>query len=116
MAGTRYRGDFEERVKQLLKGLERTPEAILFIDEIHMIMGAGSTGQGSVDVANILKPVLGAGKLLTIGATTPDEFANSFEKDKALMRRFARLDIEPTDVESTKQIVKGLELITKISV
>ena len=109
LAGTRYRGDFEERVKQLLKGLERTPEAILFIDEIHMIMGAGSTGQGSVDVANILKPVLGAGKLLTIGATTPDEFANSFEKDKALMRRFARLDIEPTDVESTKQIVKGLK-------
>ncbi len=109
LAGTRYRGDFEERIKQLLKGLERTPEAILFIDEIHMIMGAGSTGQGSVDVANILKPVLGSGKLLTIGATTPDEFANSFEKDKALMRRFARLDIEPTDVESTKQIVRGLK-------
>jgi len=109
LAGTRYRGDFEERIKTLLKGLERTPEAILFIDEIHMIMGAGSTGQGSVDVANILKPVLGSGKLLTIGATTPDEFANSFEKDKALMRRFARLDIEPTDVESTKLIVRGLK-------
>tara|TARA_B100001057_G_scaffold468264_1_gene527258 strand:+ start:6248 stop:8437 length:2190 start_codon:yes stop_codon:yes gene_type:complete len=109
LAGTRYRGDFEERVKQLLRGLEKTPEAILFIDEIHMIMGAGSTGQGSVDVANILKPVLGAGKLLTIGATTPDEFANSFEKDKALMRRFARLDIEPTNVEDTKEIVKGLK-------
>ena len=109
LAGTRYRGDFEERVKQLLKGLEKSPEAILFIDEIHMIMGAGSTGQGSVDVANILKPVLGAGKLLTIGATTPDEFANSFEKDKALMRRFARLDIEPTSVEDTKEIVKGLK-------
>ena len=72
-------------------------------------MGAGSTGQGSVDVANILKPVLGAGKLLTIGATTPDEFANSFEKDKALMRRFARLDIDPTSVEDTKEIVKGLK-------
>ena len=109
LAGTRYRGDFEERVKQLLKGLEKSPEAILFIDEIHMIMGAGSTGNGSVDVANILKPVLGAGKLLTIGATTPDEFANSFEKDKALMRRFARLDIEPTNVEDTKEIVKGLK-------
>ncbi len=109
LAGTRYRGDFEERVKQLLRGLEKSPEAILFIDEIHMIMGAGSTGQGSVDVANILKPVLGAGKLLTIGATTPDEFANSFEKDKALMRRFARLDIEPTNVEDTKEIVKGLK-------
>ncbi len=109
LAGTRYRGDFEERVKQLLRGLEKSPEAILFIDEIHMIMGAGSTGQGSVDVANILKPVLGAGKLLTIGATTPDEFANSFEKDKALMRRFARLDIDPTSVEDTKEIVKGLK-------
>ncbi len=109
LAGTRYRGDFEERVKQLLKGLEKSPEAILFIDEIHMIMGAGSTGNGSVDVANILKPVLGAGKLLTIGATTPDEFANSFEKDKALMRRFARLDIEPTNVDDTKEIVKGLK-------
>ena len=74
-----------------------------------MIMGAGSTGQGSVDVANILKPVLGAGRLLTIGATTPDEFADSFEKDKALMRRFARLDIEETDVESTKEIIRGLK-------
>ena len=109
LAGTRYRGDFEERVKQLLRGLEKSPEAILFIDEIHMIMGAGSTGQGSVDVANILKPVLGAGKLLTIGATTPDEFANSIQKDKALMLRFARLDIDPTSVEDTKEIVKGLK-------
>jgi len=109
LAGTRYRGDFEERIKQLLKSLEKSPNSVLFIDEIHMIMGAGSTGQGSVDVANILKPVLGAGKLLTIGATTPDEFADSFEKDKALMRRFARLDIEETDVESTKEIIRGLK-------
>ena len=109
LAGTRYRGDFEERIKQLLKSLEKSPNSVLFIDEIHMIMGAGSTGQGSVDVANILKPVLGAGRLLTIGATTPDEFADSFEKDKALMRRFARLDIEETDVESTKEIIRGLK-------
>jgi len=109
LAGTRYRGDFEERIKQLLKSLEKSPNSVLFIDEIHMIMGAGSTGNGSVDVANILKPVLGSGRLLTIGATTPDEFADSFEKDKALMRRFARLDVEETDVESTKEILKGLK-------
>jgi len=108
LAGTRYRGDFEERLKDLLKGLQKNKNAVLFIDEIHMIMGAGSTGNGSVDVANILKPVLGSGKLLTVGATTPDEFANTFEKDKALMRRFVRLEIEETDVESTKQICKGL--------
>ena len=109
LAGTRYRGDFEERIKHLLKTLERSPNAILFIDEIHMIMGAGSTGQGTVDVANILKPVLGSGRLLTIGATTPDEFANSFEKDRALMRRFARLDIDQTSVEDTKEICNGLK-------
>jgi ATP-dependent Clp protease ATP-binding subunit ClpA len=109
LAGTRYRGDFEERIKGVLQTLEANPNTILFIDEIHMIMGAGSAGGSSVDVANLLKPVLGRGRLLTIGATTPDEFADSFEKDRALMRRFARLDIEETDVESTKLIVKGLK-------
>ena len=109
LAGTRYRGDFEERIKGLLDTLSNNPNAILFIDEIHMIMGAGSAGGSSVDVANLIKPVLGKGKLLTIGATTPDEFADSFEKDRALMRRFARLDIEQTDVASTKLIVKGLK-------
>jgi len=109
LAGTRYRGDFEERIKQLLRTLEKTPDAVLFIDEIHMIMGAGSTGNGSVDVANILKPVLGGGRLLTIGATTPDEFANSFEKDRALMRRFARIDVQETSVDETKEICLGLK-------
>ena len=109
LAGTRYRGDFEERIKGVLQTLESNPNTILFIDEIHMIMGAGSAGGSSVDVANLIKPVLGKGRLLTIGATTPDEFADSFEKDRALMRRFARLDIEETDVESTKLIVKGLK-------
>lgn len=109
LAGTRYRGDFEERIKGVLQTLESNPNTILFIDEIHMIMGAGSAGGSSVDVANLLKPVLGKGRLLTIGATTPDEFADSFEKDRALMRRFARLDIDETDVESTKLIVKGLK-------
>ena len=108
LAGTRYRGDFEERFKIVLETLEASPNAILFIDEIHMIMGAGSAGGSSVDIANLIKPVLGKGNLLTIGATTPDEFANSFEKDRALMRRFARLDIKETDLESTKEILKGL--------
>lgn len=109
LAGTRYRGDFEERIKALLETLSNNPNAILFIDEIHMIMGAGAAGSSSVDVANLIKPVLGKGRLLTIGATTPDEFADSFEKDRALMRRFARLDIEQTSVEDTKLIVKGLK-------
>ena len=78
LAGTRYRGDFEERFKTVLETLEASPNAILFIDEIHMIMGAGSAGSSSVDIANMIKPVLGKGRLLTIGATTPDEFADSF--------------------------------------
>ena len=108
LAGTRYRGDFEERLKMVLDVLSDNPDTILFIDEIHMIMGAGAGGNSSVDVANMIKPVLGKGRLLTIGATTPDEFANSFEKDTALMRRFARLDIEQTTVEDTKRIVQGL--------
>lgn len=109
LAGTRYRGDFEERIKGVLKCLEADPNSILFIDEIHMIMGAGAGGQGNVDAANLLKPVLGRGRLLTIGATTPDEFADTFEKDRALMRRFGRLDIEETDLESTKAIVQGIK-------
>jgi ATP-dependent Clp protease ATP-binding subunit ClpA len=108
LAGTRYRGDFEERFKSVLETLEASPHAVLFIDEIHMIMGAGSAGGSSVDIANMIKPVLGKGRLLTIGATTPDEFADSFEKDRALMRRFAKLDIIETNVEDTKEIVKGL--------
>lgn len=109
LAGTRYRGDFEERIKSVLNKLESDPNAILFIDEIHMIIGAGSAGNSSVDVANLIKPILGKGRLLTIGATTPDEFADSFEKDRALMRRFARLDIDQTDLHSTKLILRGIK-------
>jgi len=109
LAGTKYRGDFEERVKGLIKILEADPNAILFIDEIHMIMGAGSTGQGNIDAANLFKPVLGRGRLLTIGATTPDEWADTIEKDAAMMRRFAKLDIKETDVNATKEIVHGLK-------
>ena len=108
LAGTKYRGDFEERLKGVLNHMEADPDAILFIDEIHMIMGAGSAGGSSVDVANLIKPILGKGRLLTIGATTPDEFADNFEKDTALMRRFARLDIKQTSVADTKLIVEGL--------
>lgn len=108
LAGTKYRGDFEERLKGVLNSMEEDPNAILFIDEIHMIMGAGSAGGSNVDVANLIKPVLGKGRLLTIGATTPDEFADNFEKDTALMRRFAKLDIAETSVEDTKLIVQGL--------
>jgi ATP-dependent Clp protease ATP-binding subunit ClpA len=108
LAGTKYRGDFEERLKGVLDSMEADPDAILFIDEIHMIMGAGSAGGSNVDVANLLKPVLGRGRLLTIGATTPDEYADNFEKDTALMRRFAKLDIKQTSVADTKLIVEGL--------
>lgn len=108
VAGTKYRGDFEERLKNILAALEEDPNAILFIDEIHMIMGAGNTGSGAVDAANMLKPVLGRGRLRTIGATTPDEFAESLEKDGALGRRFTKITVEETDLESTKQIALGV--------
>lgn len=109
LAGTKYRGDFEERIKVVLDSLEADKNVILFIDEIHMIMGAGSAGSSNVDVANLLKPLLGRGKLLTMGATTNDEYSTHFEKDKALLRRFQRVDIEPTDVPTTIEIMKGLK-------
>ena len=109
LAGTRYRGDFEERIKTVLDSLEERNDVIMFIDEIHMIMGAGSAGSSSVDVANLLKPILGRGKLLTMGATTSDEYSTHFEKDRALIRRFQRVDIEPTNVEDTTKIIIGLK-------
>jgi len=109
LAGTKFRGDFEERLKTVLDQIEKDDKAILFIDEIHMIMGAGSAGSSQVDAANMLKPLLGKGKLLCIGATTPDEFASTFEKDRALMRRFARLDIEETTLKDTIKICEGLQ-------
>ncbi len=109
LAGTKFRGDFEERLKSVLDQIEKNENAILFIDEIHMIMGAGSAGSSQVDAANMLKPLLGKGKLLCIGATTPDEFASTFEKDRALMRRFARLDVEETTLKDTIEICKGLQ-------
>ena len=106
LAGTKYRGDFEERMKEILDVLENYDDAILFIDEIHMIMGAGSAGQGAMDVANLLKPALQKGRLRCIGSTTYEEYREKFEKDRALARRFYKIDVpEPTPSEA-KQIVK----------
>jgi len=109
LAGTRYRGDFEERLKAVLKELRKEKKAILFIDEIHTVIGAGATSGGSMDASNILKPSLGKGALRCIGSTTYKEFTNYFEKDRALVRRFQKIDIkEPTKDESIK-ILKGLK-------
>ena len=109
LAGTRYRGDFEERLKAVLKELREEKKAILFIDEIHTVIGAGATSGGSMDASNILKPFLGKGVLRCIGSTTYKEFTNYFEKDRALARRFQKIDIkEPTKDEAIK-ILKGLK-------
>ena len=107
LAGTKFRGDFEERIKEILDILEERDDAILFIDEIHMIMGAGNTGQGNMDVANLIKPALQKGKLRCIGSTTYDEYRENFEKDKALARRFYKVDVpEPTPADA-KRIVEA---------
>jgi ATP-dependent Clp protease ATP-binding subunit ClpA len=109
LAGTRYRGDFEERLKAVIQELENTPGSILFIDEIHTIIGAGSTSGGSMDASNLLKPALSRGKLRTIGSTTYKEYRQHFEKDRALVRRFQKIDVsEPTPSEA-KQILEGLK-------
>jgi len=107
LAGTKFRGDFEERLKEVLDVLERRDDAILFIDEIHMIMGAGNAGQGNMDVANLLKPALQKGKLRCIGSTTYDEYRENFEKDKALNRRFYKVDIPEPSVADAKRIVQA---------
>ncbi len=106
LAGTRYRGDFEERMQHVLEALEERDDAILFIDEIHMIMGAGAGGQGSMDVANLLKPSLEKGKLRCIGSTTYEEFRENFEKDRALLRRFTKIDINEPTVEETRNMLR----------
>ena len=108
LAGTKYRGDFEERIKAVLDILEKRPNSILFIDEIHMILGAGSSGQGAMDMANLLKPALNSGKLRCIGSTTHEEFRKLFEKDRALSRRFYKLNVDEPTVDQAKQILKGL--------
>ncbi len=97
LAGTRYRGDFEERLKAVVTELENQPGAILFIDEIHTVIGAGATSGGAMDASNLLKPALASGTLRCIGSTTYKEFRNYFEKDRALVRRFQKIDVnEPS--------------------
>jgi ATP-dependent Clp protease ATP-binding subunit ClpA len=109
VAGTRYRGDFEERVKQVLDALDKHPHAILFIDEIHQLVGAGSASGGTMDAGNLLKPALASGKLRCIGSTTFSDVKQSFDKDRALSRRFQKIEVlEPTEAE-TIEILKGLK-------
>ena len=107
VAGTKYRGQFEERMKMLVKELEQNPDIIIFVDEIHTLIGAGST-PGSMDAANILKPALARGTIQCIGATTLDEYRNSIEKDGALERRFQKVQVEPTTNEETLEILHNL--------
>ncbi|MBR0552411.1 ATP-dependent Clp protease ATP-binding subunit ClpA [Stakelama marina] len=108
LAGTRYRGDFEERLKQVVSELEKLPHAILFIDEIHTVIGAGATSGGAMDASNLLKPALSGGTIRCIGSTTYKEFRNHFEKDRALLRRFQKIDVNEPTVEDTIKILAGL--------
>ena len=108
LAGTKYRGDFEKRFKALLKQLEQDTNSILFIDEIHTIIGAGAASGGQVDAANLIKPLLSSGKIRVIGSTTYREFSNIFEKDRA-WRRFQKIDVTEPSVEETVQIINGLK-------
>jgi ATP-dependent Clp protease ATP-binding subunit ClpA len=109
LAGTRYRGDFEERVKQVVKELETHANAILFIDEIHTVIGAGATSGGAMDASNLLKPALASGSLKCMGSTTYKEFRQHFEKDRALVRRFQKIDVNEPTLEDTVKILKGLK-------
>ncbi|WP_298436252.1 ATP-dependent Clp protease ATP-binding subunit ClpA [uncultured Jannaschia sp.] len=109
LAGTRYRGDFEERLKAVVTELEEHPDAVLFIDEIHTVIGAGATSGGAMDASNLLKPALAGGKLRTMGSTTYKEFRQHFEKDRALSRRFQKIDVNEPTVEDTVKILKGLK-------
>ena len=109
LAGTRYRGDFEERLKQVVKELEDYPGAVLFIDEIHTVIGAGATSGGAMDASNLLKPALSSGAIRCIGSTTYKEFRQFFEKDRALVRRFQKIDVNEPTVEDAIAIMKGLK-------
>jgi ATP-dependent Clp protease ATP-binding subunit ClpA len=109
LAGTRYRGDFEERLKAVMKEIENYPGAILFIDEIHTVIGAGATSGGAMDASNLLKPALQSGTLRCIGSTTYKEYRQHFEKDRALVRRFQKIDIKEPTVEDSIEILKGLK-------
>jgi ATP-dependent Clp protease ATP-binding subunit ClpA len=108
LAGTRYRGDFEERIKAVIKALQKIDGAIVFIDEIHTMIGAGATAGGSMDASNLLKPALASGRLRCIGSTTFQEFRQHFEKDRALARRFQRVEVNEPSVEDTVKILEGL--------
>ncbi|HEX4695009.1 ATP-dependent Clp protease ATP-binding subunit ClpA [Sphingomonas sp.] len=108
LAGTRYRGDFEERLKAVVNELEKLPHAILFIDEIHTVIGAGATSGGAMDASNLLKPALSGGTIRCIGSTTYKEFRNHFEKDRALLRRFQKIDVNEPTIEDTVKILAGL--------
>ena len=110
LAGTRYRGDFEERVKQVVKELENHPDAVLFIDEIHTVIGAGATSGGAMDASNLLKPALASGTLRCMGSTTYKEFRQHFEKDRALVRRFQKIDVNEPTIDDTIKILKGLKI------
>ncbi|MCB2169780.1 MAG: ATP-dependent Clp protease ATP-binding subunit ClpA [Deltaproteobacteria bacterium] len=109
LAGTKYRGDFEKRLKGVINELKKRPDAVLFIDEIHTIVGAGATSGGSMDASNILKPVLTSGELRCIGSSTYEEYKNHFEKDRALSRRFEKIEIAEPSVPQTVKILKGLK-------
>jgi ATP-dependent Clp protease ATP-binding subunit ClpA len=109
LAGTKYRGDFEKRLKSLLNQLKETPHQILFIDEIHTIIGAGAASGGVMDASNLLKPLLASGEIRCIGSTTYQEYRGIFEKDRALSRRFQKIDVSEPSVEDTYQILKGLK-------
>jgi len=109
LAGTKYRGDFEQRLKAVLKQLKANPQAVLFIDEIHTLIGAGSASGGTLDASNLLKPALASGQLKCIGATTYTEYRGIFEKDHALSRRFQKIDVNEPTVEQTVQILRGLK-------
>jgi ATP-dependent Clp protease ATP-binding subunit ClpA len=109
VAGTRFRGDFEKRVKGVLKQIEKIPGAILFVDEIHTVIGAGAASGGTLDAANLLKPALSSGKLRCIGATTFEEYRNHMERDRALARRFQKIDVLEPSLDETIQILKGLQ-------
>lgn len=109
VAGTKYRGDFEKRLKAVISAIEKKKNAILFIDEIHTIVGAGATSGGSMDASNLLKPALQSGSLRCIGSSTYEEYKNNIEKDRALSRRFQKIDIEEPSVEESEKILKGLQ-------
>ena len=109
LAGTRYRGDFEERLKQVMKELEEYPGAILFIDEIHTVIGAGATSGGAMDASNLLKPALSSGTIRCIGSTTYKEYRQFFEKDRALVRRFQKIDVNEPTIADAIEIMKGLK-------